>query len=368
MTSTHSNGEETTGASLDGGSPAASPISRRTFLKGAAGTAGVIAAGAAGGLLSAGAAEAAVAHKAKYSVTNQLGWLKIAQYDGYLAAIDKGYYAKNGVAATINSGGPNIIASEVIAAGGAFTGDDDNITVLQAIGKGLPLVMYGTIFQKSPNACMSLASDPIRTLKDFAHKTIALTPGDQQQIVPLLKKAGVNPSTVNFVPAQPDPTQLSSHAVQGYFGYATQQGVTLKAEGLKIVIAYMDDLGVPEYGNVLVATKQTIAKHKAELVAFLTATIQGYEYSLTHASKMGQLVVKYGPPGQSASAQTAVARAQAPLIEHPGGIMKITPAKMARVVSSALSSGAITKKLSVSSIMTTEILDAVYRGRTSIPL
>lgn len=75
------------------------------------------------------------------SVTDQLGWLKISQYTGFCAAELKGFYKKQGLDVIVNAGGPNIIASQVIGAGKALTGDDDNTTTLQAIDKGLPLLV-----------------------------------------------------------------------------------------------------------------------------------------------------------------------------------------------------------------------------------
>ena len=68
----------------------------------------------------------------------QLEWLKITQFAGFFAAQENGYYTKEGIDATVTSGGPNISASQLVGAGRADLGDDDNITLLQAIGKGLP--------------------------------------------------------------------------------------------------------------------------------------------------------------------------------------------------------------------------------------
>ncbi len=337
-------------------------LSRKQFVKAVGAVAGAAAVGGIFTEVSDGAVRLS-------KVTDQLGWLKISQFSGFFAAQEKGYYTKQDLAVTVNAGGPNVIASQVVATGRALVGDDDNTTVLQAIDKGLPVIVYGAIFQKSPYAVMSLPSKPIRTLEDFAGKTVAASPATKPQIEPLLKKAGVDTGSVNWVPAGPDPGQLASHQVDGYFGYATAQGVTLKQQGIKIVTTYVNDLGFASYANVLITKPETIQKEKDTLVAFLRGTIMGYEYSLKNPEEMGRLVAtKYGPPGLSAKTETAVHLAQAPLIRSPHGVLWVDPAKMKAVIKAAAAAKSIAKPLPLNQVMTTEILRLAYRGKTSIPL
>jgi NitT/TauT family transport system substrate-binding protein len=337
-------------------------LSRRQFVKAVGAGAGAIAVGGVFADVSEGSVRLS-------RVTDQLGWLKISQFSGFFAAQEKGYYKKQGLDVTVNAGGPNIIASQVVATGRALVGDDDNTTVLQAIDKGLPVIVYGAIFQKSPYAVMSLPSKPIRTLKDFAGKTIAASPATKPQIEPLLKKSGVDTSSVKWVPAGPDPGQLASHQVDGYFGYATAQGVTLKQQGIDVVTTYVNDLGFPSYANVLITKPYTIQKQKDTLVGFLRGTIMGYEYALKNPQEVGRLVAtKYGPPGLSAKTEIAVHLAQAPLIRSPHGVLWVDGAKMQSVIKAAAAAKAIKKPLPLGKVMTTEILKLAYRGKTSIPL
>jgi NitT/TauT family transport system substrate-binding protein len=337
-------------------------ISRREFVKAVGAASGALALGGVFTDASTGAVELT-------KVTDQLGWLKISQFTGFFAGQAKGFYKHEGVDVTVNAGGPNVIASQVIAAGKALVGDDDNTTVLQGIDKGLPLVVYGAIFQKSPYAVMSFPDKPIRTLKDFAGKTVAMSPATKPQLIPLLQKAGVDPNSVNMVPAGPDPGQLASHQVDGYFGYATAQGVSLKQQGLDLVITYFNDLGFPSYANVLITRKDTLKRHKDTLVHFLRGTIMGYEYSLKNPVEMGTLVAtKYGPPGLDAKTEIAVHRAQAPLIASPKGVLWVDPKKMQAVINAAAAATTISKALPLSDVMTTQILQAAYRGKKYLPL
>jgi NitT/TauT family transport system substrate-binding protein len=300
-------------------------------------------------------------------MSQQLGWLKISQFDGFYAAQENGYFREEGVEVDIRAGGPNIIASNIVASGQTTMGDDDNGTVLQAIAKGAPLVIYATIFQTSPFSVMSYPDDAIRTLQDFADKKVALPPAARPLIEPLLEKEGVDPGSVDFVNAGPDPSQLVNHQVQGYFGYSTAQGVSLKEQGIDVVTTPLEDLGLYSYANVLIAKRDTIDGDKDLLVRHLRASIKGWEYAIGHPDEMGKLVAtKYGPKGLKVDTEVAVNEAQAPLIENPDGVMRITEDKMQRVIDAYDAGGTLEEPVSVSDAMTTEILDAAYGGKTTL--
>ena len=50
-------------------------------------------------------------------VTLQLKWVPQAQFAGYYAALDMGYYKQAGLDVTLKNGGPNIIPEQVVASG-----------------------------------------------------------------------------------------------------------------------------------------------------------------------------------------------------------------------------------------------------------
>jgi ABC-type nitrate/sulfonate/bicarbonate transport system substrate-binding protein len=66
--------------------------------------------------------------------------------------------------------------------------------------------------------------------------------------------ADLDPESVTFVPVGTDPGMLAAGQVDGYYGWATNQGVMLMTRGVDINIAYMNDLGIPGYAGVITAT------------------------------------------------------------------------------------------------------------------
>lgn len=336
-------------------------ISRRSLLKGMGFGAGAL---FLGGTLGACARLGGDGADDLIPVTHQLGWLKITQFAGFMLADANGYYAEEGIDATISSGGPNVIASQQVAAGQALVGDDDNTTVLQAMSEGQPLVIYGTIFQRSPFSVMSLGDNPIRTIEDFEGTTIALSEATRPQLDPLLIDAGVDLDSIEFVPAGPDPAQLATGQVDGYFGFATAQGVSLQRDGLDVVVTPLDDLGFPSYANVLITNPENLEDEFDTLVGFLRGSIRGYDLALRDPDEAGRLVAEdEGPDDLDVETEQAVAAAQIDFIENPGGrLMEITRERMEAVISSAFEAGAIDEELNVDDVMTTEVLEAAHDG------
>ena len=55
-------------------------------------------------------------------MTLQLKWVTQAQFAGYYAALEKGYYEEEGLDVTIKAGGPDITPEQVVTSGGAEFG------------------------------------------------------------------------------------------------------------------------------------------------------------------------------------------------------------------------------------------------------
>ena len=238
---------------------------------------------------------------------HQLGWVKSIQFGGHFAAIHNGYFAEEGIEAEFLPGGPGMAASDVGVATGQFTTTDTDVEgTIRSRLAGLPVKAFAAIMQRAPGAIMSLAETPIRTLEDFPGKTIALPDGTRPQMANLMRSAGLDPESVTFVPVGTDPGILAAGQVDGYYGWATNQGVMLQTRGVDIHIALMNDLGVPGHAGVLIASDDVIDENPALLVRWLRAEIRGWQWHLDNPEEMAELMVEtYGQRGLDLEAQTA---------------------------------------------------------------
>ena len=82
-------------------------------------------------------------------ITLQLKWVTQAQFAGYYAAKDKGYYKEADLDVTINPGGPDVAPEQVIAGGGADVIIDWMPAALAAREKRVMLVNISQPFKRS---------------------------------------------------------------------------------------------------------------------------------------------------------------------------------------------------------------------------
>src|SRR5690349_19968543 len=82
-------------------------------------------------------------------VTLQLKWEPQAQFAGYYAALDLGYYKAAGLDVTIMPGGPNIIPEQIVAGGAAQFGIYWLPSLLVSCDEGTKLVNIAQVFARS---------------------------------------------------------------------------------------------------------------------------------------------------------------------------------------------------------------------------
>src|ERR1041385_1898833 len=88
----------------------------------------------------------------------QLKWVTQAQFAGYYAALDQGYYKDAGLDVTLLIGGPNINEVQVVASGGADMGTTWLPSMLQAREHGADLQSISQIFARSGTRMASFKS------------------------------------------------------------------------------------------------------------------------------------------------------------------------------------------------------------------
>jgi ABC-type nitrate/sulfonate/bicarbonate transport system substrate-binding protein len=340
---------------------------RRTVLRGLAGASAL----AVGGPLlaacssSSGSGSADSGKSGLTTVSCQLGWKKLAQFGGHFAAIKNGYFTAQGINAKFLSGGPNIDPVSVVSNGQADIGDANGSGILLSVSQGIPIEAFATIYQQTPNALMSLKSNPVTTLQQMAGKKIGLPTGEQSLLKAMLTRAGVDAGSVKMVPVGTDPSILSSKQVDGYIGYGTQQGLSLQQSGVAVNIVYFSQIGNPDYGNALFAKSDTIANKADLLTRWLKADQQGWKYFTENPEEIAQYTWDqyHKETGAVLADEKVSAKAAVPLITSGAaathGLMWIEPSAFDAVYQLYKVAGTIKAPVDVSKVMTESILTAV---------
>lgn len=108
----------------------------------------------------------------------QLKWLHQAQFAGYYVAQENGYYADEDLEVEIRPSGPNLVPSQVVAAGAADVMVGWMPGALLAREQGIPLVNIAQPFKNSGYSLACKRTSNIKNLTDLSAKKVAITPGE----------------------------------------------------------------------------------------------------------------------------------------------------------------------------------------------
>jgi ABC-type nitrate/sulfonate/bicarbonate transport system substrate-binding protein len=265
------------------------------------------------------ATPAASSAKANYGQINvQLSWIKNSEFAGEFYAESKGYYKDAGFSSVDLTAGPAATEALVLS-GAALVGLSNPVSVAPVIlQEGGPLKIIGTTYQKNPFSIISLKSGAnILTPKDLIGKKIGVQAGGNETLFQaLLKVNHIDPSKVTTVPVQYDPSPLVNGGIDGYFGYVTNEAITLEADGHPVSNLLFADNGLPFVAESFIVTQKSIDTKRAELEAFLYAEIRGWKDALANTTGGAKLAVDtYGKTlNLDLAKETAQAKSQNDLL------------------------------------------------------
>jgi len=340
-------------------------LSRREFLRNAGiGLTGAAAIALTGSGAVAAAGRPRATERALTSFPVQLSWVKDAEFAGYYLADHLGYYKEAGLDVTLTAGGPNVTVEQVVASGRAIVGLDSSDFITEARDQGAPLVIVGAGFQKNPLGIMSLKKEHITSPKDLVGKKLGIPNGEQSQVTTFLKLNHVDPSSVHYLPYGTDPTPIANGELDAALAFTTTDPYLLQSKGFQTNTMLLADYGYNVFNDCPFVTEDTMKSHRAELVAFMKATIRGWEYNIAHPKAVIPLILgNYGKSlGFTYDSQYFQNVSQNPLYQdaatHAHGLFWMAPSDIAinlRTMSAA-------KIKTVPSIFDLSILEEVYHG------
>lgn len=231
------------------------------------------------------------------AVSLQLQWAPQAQFAGYFAADEQGYYTDEGLDVTIIDGGPDVIPQQV---GSAEDGPEFTISwvpkVLEARKSGSDLVDIAQIFQRSGTLSVTWADSGITEPADFAGKRVGVWDfGNEFEVIAAARAVGLEPDVDFTKVIQPfDMLLFLSRDIDVaeamiYNEYAQ----VLEAENPDTGALYQpEDMNIIDYNEVGTAMLQDAIFARAGWLAqagnediatrFLRASFRGWIYCREH--------------------------------------------------------------------------------------
>ncbi len=220
------------------------------------------------------------AEQAREKLGFRLDWTIYGTHAPFFLALERGYYAEEGIDLRISEGQGSATVAKLIAQGSDPLGFVDFGTMAKGVVQGLPLKAVLGINQSSPMIIISHADNPIRTPQDLVGKVIAMAPAESTaQVFPaLLAAAGIEANKISVVnPAVGAKNALFlQRRADAMPGYVNVQVAQLEAQGARLVYMRYADFGVNTLSNGIVANTQFLAGNGALVRRFLRATARGW--------------------------------------------------------------------------------------------
>jgi len=245
------------------------------------------------------------------NVSIQLQWVPQAQFAGYFAALDLGYYKDAGLNVKLLNGGPQIVPGQVVAAGRAQFGVNWLTALLAARDTGTQLVDIAQVFSRSGMTEITWKSSGINTVAKMRGKKIAnWLGGDQYELFAALTKNGMNPSQNKGVTIVQQPFDMGlflNHQVDGASAMTynelaqvleTKNPKTGKLYQLSdLNVLSMQKLGFGMLEDNLFSTASYLKSkdHQAIAEKVIQATLQGWIYCRDHVTQCVNFTLKAGP-------------------------------------------------------------------------
>ena len=238
----------------------------------------------------------------------QLQWFAQAQFAGYYAAVDQGFYADQCLDVSIVEGGVDIVPQQQLADGAVDFALSWVPKALASREAGANIVNIAQVFQRSGTLQVSFKDSGITSPADFAGKKIGNWGfGNEFEIFAALTKAGLDPAAdVELVQQQFDMAALLAGDIDAaeamtYNEYAMvleavnpDTGELYTADDLNVV-SYEDE-GVGMLQDAIWASGDRLsdAAYRNTAVKFVAASLQGWAYCRDNVQGCADIVVSKG--------------------------------------------------------------------------
>src|SRR5579884_4565788 len=244
-------------------------------------------------------------------ISIQMQWVPQAQFAGYYAAQDLGYYKAAGLDVKLLNGGPQIVPGQGVAAGRAQFGVNWLTALLAARDTGTQLVDIAQVFSRSGMTELTWKSSGIDSIAKMKDKKVAnWLGGDQYELFAALTKNGMDPTKNQGVTIVQQPFdmglflnhQVDAASAMTYNELAqvleTKNPKTGKLYTLKdLNVLDMQKLGFGMLEDNLFSTASYLKSKAHQKIAekVIGATLAGWIYCRDHVKACVNFTLRAGP-------------------------------------------------------------------------
>jgi len=234
--------------------------------------------------------------------TIRLDFLIGGKHAPWFVALEKGFYAKRGLTATIHAGKGSADTVRAIAAGLGDFGFADISTAIVARSRGTPVQTVAQ-FGYVPTTIVWREDTAIKTLKDLEGKSWAISPGQAQwYLMPAycrINKIDFKSIKIQETAPPLQPAALVAKKTDFIVMYRASNDevaeLAATKQGMKLHRIFMKDTGLDIYGTGLIIKDDDIKRRPNLVRAYVEGTMEGLRYTRDHQEEALQILLKQKP-------------------------------------------------------------------------
>jgi NitT/TauT family transport system substrate-binding protein len=220
----------------------------------------------------------------------------------WYVALEKGFYAKRGLNATIQASTGSADTVRTVASGGADFGFADLATMIVAKSRGTP-VQAAAQFGYVGATILWRDEGQIKSIKDLEGKSLAISPGQAQwYLMPAycrINKIDFKAIKIQETAAPIQPAALATKKADFIIMFrASNDEIAEQAAskvGVKLSRVFMKDTGLDIYGTSLIVKDEDVKKRPEFARAYVEATLEGLRYARDHQEESLKILLKHKP-------------------------------------------------------------------------
>jgi ABC-type nitrate/sulfonate/bicarbonate transport system substrate-binding protein len=282
---------------------------------------------------------------------------------GVYVAQQKGYFAAQGLNVEMSHATGQGEHLKLLLQGSVdvITGDAESVLARRA--DDLPVVSFALLGQRGQRAFAVLAGSGIQSPKDFEGRSVGYKVYQTPDYLAMLAINGVDRSRIQEVPVGFDPRLLAAGRVDVYPVFESNEPDILQGLGVPTRLFRPSDYGVPTLGLTYLARQQSLDGDPDLLQRFLKASMRGILDAQADPEAATDIIMQFAPDEDRAH-QLSMLKIELDMADGPVsrqyGIGWSTADQWQVFHDSLLAYGGLSKAVSVDTVHSNRILEAIY--------
>ncbi|MCA9308282.1 MAG: ABC transporter substrate-binding protein [Patescibacteria group bacterium] len=292
-------------------------------------------------------------------------WVNQAQFAGMYVAQSKGIYKRQGLDVSFKEYDVETNQFEDLLSGNTDFALVSAEEFLESVSNGAPITAIAIIYQVSPYTVVSLAANNINTPADFKGKILGNKGGKLESAIfyrLMLNSVGLTEKDVTVKNLGFDMHEyenlLTGTDVIGL--YRTDQLYFFEQSGHQYTLINPENYGINGFNDILITRNDMIASNPELVQAFVSSTIEGWEYAIANPKDAVDITLEYvtNPNYLDVDYELFILNKSIPLVKPDQNtrVGSMTFAQWNKLYSQLVQKGFLSADLDITKVYTTEFL------------